>query len=103
MIKVIQPLTNFDQNKKKYCLEFEFYSACSVKVIVFIIEEGKKKTYAVLRSTGRHIPTNKGALATDGVIGRMITLAISRTIRELIGVVILTVDSPDTYEVVTLM
>lgn len=62
-----------------------------------------RKTYAILRSRGRHIPTDKAALATDGVVGGMITLAVSRTITELIGVVTLTVDPTDMYQIVTLM
>ena len=77
------------------------FIACYANVIVNINEE--KKTYAILRSTWRHIPANKGALATDRVIGGMVTLAISRTIRELIGVVTLAVDTTDVYQIVTLM
>jgi len=67
------------------------------------MKETKKKTYAVLRSRGRHIPADEAALAADGVIGGMVTLSVSRTITELIGVVTLTVDRTDMYQIVTLM
>jgi len=62
-----------------------------------------EKTYTVLGSTWRHIPANKSALATDRVIGGMVTFAISRAIRKLIGVITLTVDSTNMNQIVTLV